>query len=132
MSEQNLDQELQELEVEFADFGLEGDDFDVEDMDEFAELDVEVDAAGFDELGDEGGELSALGNDADVAFLGGFLKRKVAKLIRKLLRLVRRCRRCRKCARLLANAIRCFRRGRYACALRYAYRTYRCLRSCCR
>lgn len=126
-----LQADLSELDAEFAEM-----DMDVAELEEasseFDELDAEFSAAGLD---DEGGSVSGLStlaeSDADVAFLGGFLKRKVKKLLQKLFRLVRRYgRRCAKCVPLLRRAVRLFRAGRYAAALRAAYAAYRCIKKC--
>ncbi len=125
-----FDAEIREVEAEFVEMSIEESELGSEDLEEFAALEEEIKAAGILESSEAG--LSAMAeDDMDVQFLGGFLRRKVLKLIRKLIALVRRHgRRCARCAALLRRTIQLFRRGKYIAALRSAYATYRCIRRC--
>ncbi len=125
-----FDAEIREVESEFVEMGIEESELGSEDLEEFAALEQEIKAAGMLESAEVG--LSAMAeDDLDVQFLGGFLRRKVLKLIKKLIALVRRHgRRCARCAALLRRTIQLFRRGKYIAALRSAYATYRCIRRC--
>jgi len=125
-----FDAEIREVESEFVEMSIEEGELGAEDLEEFTALEDEIKAAGIMESAEAG--LSAMAeDDLDVQFLGGFLRRKVLKLIRKLIALVRRHgRRCARCAALLRRTIQLFRRGKYIAALRSAYATYRCIRRC--
>lgn len=133
-----MDHELKELQAALSELDAEFGELDMgiaesdESSAEFDQLDEEFSAAGLDE-GE--GSASSLGDlavsDADVAFLGGFLKNKVRRLLQKLFRLVRRYgRRCARCIPLLRRAVSLFRAGRYVAALRAAYAAYRCIKRC--
>ena len=140
--EYELKGELDELEAEFkeleAEFGLAEEGFEPEALAAMSELEDEMDLAGITEFGEGVGEevsFASLGmDDPEVqAFVGGWIKRKVRRLIQTLIRLVRRYgRRCAPCVRMLVQTIRLFRRRKYFSALRQAYRTYRCIRRCVR
>jgi len=125
-----FDAEIKEIESEFVEMSLEESELGTEDLEEFTALEEEIKAAGIMESSEAG--LSAMAeSDLDVQFLGGFLRRKVLKLIKKLIALVRRHgRRCARCAALLRRTIKLFRRGKYIAALRSAYVTYNCIRRC--
>ena len=142
--EYELKGELDELEAEFkeldAEFGLDlaEEGFEPEALAAMSELEDEMDLAGITEFGEGVGEemsFASLGmDDPEVqAFFGGWIKRKVRRLIQTLIRIVRRyARRCAPCVRMLVQTIRLFRRRKYLSALRQAYRTYRCIRRCIR
>ncbi len=57
-----------------------------------------------------------------------FLKKKVAKLIRKIVRLVKKYSRLRVCVPAVLKAVALFKAGKYARALRAAYKAYRCIK----
>lgn len=125
-----FDAEIKEIESEFVEMSLEESELGAEDLEEFTALEEEIKAAGIMESSEAG--LSAMAeSDLDVQFLGGFLRRKVLKLIKKLIALVRRYgRRCARCAALLRRTIQLYRQGKYIAALRSAYATYSCIRRC--
>jgi len=125
-----FDAEMKDIESEFVEMDLEESELGSEDLEEFTALDEEIKAAGIMES--SGADLSAMAeNDLDVQFLGGFLRRKVLKLIRSLIKIIRRHgRRCARCAALLRRTIQLYRRGKLIAALRSAYATYRCIRRC--
>jgi hypothetical protein len=140
--EYELKGELDELEAEFkefeAEFGLAEEGLGPDELEAMSELEDEMDLAGITEFGEGVGEevsFASLGmDDPEVqAFVGGWIKRKVRRLIQTLIRIVRRYgRRCAPCVRMLVQTIRLFRRRKYFSALRQAYRTYRCIRRCVR
>lgn len=140
--EVELKTELAGLEAEFkefdAEFGLEEEELEPEAFGAMTELEEEMELAGISEFGEGVGEevsFASLGmEEPEVqAFFLGWIKRKVRRLIRKLIGIVRRyARKCAPCVRMLAEAIRLYRRRRYLSALRQAYRTYRCIRACIR
>jgi hypothetical protein len=140
--EYELKGELDELEAEFkefeAEFGLAEEGLGPDELEAMSELEDEMDLAGITEFGEGVGEevsFASLGmDDPEVqAFVGGWIKRKVRRLIQTLIPLVRRYgRRCAPCVRMLVQTIRLFRRRKYFSALRQAYRTYRCIRRCVR
>lgn len=130
---QNDDQLMAELEGEFAD--LIGDSGDGSTLSaEFQELEAELfdvpELADFDVMG-----FSALASDdpveaqADMLFLGGFLKGKVSKLIKKLLKIIKsKGAKAANCAKKLAEAIKAFKAKQYVKALRLAYQVFLCLK----
>lgn len=136
--------ELDELEAEFkeldAEFGLDlaEEGFEPEALAAMSELEDEMELAGISEFGEGVGEemsFASLGmDDPEVqAFFGGWIKRKVRRLIQMLIKLVRKYgKRCAPCVRMLVQTIRLFRSRKYLSALRQAYRTYRCIRRCIR
>lgn len=126
----DMDQELQELEAEFADLGFGDADLNALDDDTFNEFEAVVQDAG---LG--GGEFEAMSVDmladdrADLAFLGGWLKGKVKKLLNKLVTLVRRHGpKVARCVPKVTKAIVLFKAGKYASALKTAYDAYKCIK----
>ena len=133
---EQLSADLDEFEEEFGDFA---------NLHRFEELGLgelaeELEAAGLEELvfGEEDisiGSLVGEGDEAstDVAFIAGWLKPKVKRLLRKLISLLRKfgwLRKCRPCVRITIKAIQAYGQHRYITALRYAYKAYRCFRRC--
>ena len=109
-----------------------------------SELADELDEAGLEEFSveafgadDEDFDLAGLSDgeepSADAAFVSGFIKRKVGKLLKKLIQLLKKyskLRRCKKCVRLVTKAIRAYKHRKYVSALRYAYKASRCFKRC--
>jgi hypothetical protein len=128
--QKSMDQELQELAAEFADLGFDGADLSALDDDVFKQFEATVQAAGLGGGEFESMSLETLADDqADLAFLGGFLKGKVKKLLDKLVALVRRHGpKLARCVPLVTKAIGLFKAGKYASALKAAYDAYRCIR----
>ncbi len=137
---ERLEAELEEMDTEFRALDADLVGLGAEAELGIAELDEELEEAGLEEFGLEEAEAISLeglveeGEEGrvDAEFLHRWLKRKARRLIRWLIRLARRYRHCRQCIVLLTRAIVAYRRNRYVSALRYAYRTYRCLRRCAR
>ncbi|MEL7486201.1 MAG: hypothetical protein AAGJ87_03170 [Pseudomonadota bacterium] len=130
--------EIQELEAELNELGVDfeemGGDFDEESFEELSALDQELAGSGLDiASAGEGADLNAMTDDPlDAQFFGGWIKRKVARLLRRLIAIVRRYRNCRSCIGKVRSAVILFKRGRYIAALRAAYRAYACIRRCVR
>jgi len=140
--EYELKGELDELEAEFkeleAEFGLAEEGLGPDELGAMSELENEMDLAGISEFEEGVGEevsFASLGMDEPEvqAFVGGWIRKKVRRLIRKLIGLIRKhAKKCAKCAPLLVKTIRLYRRRKYFSALRQAYLTYRCIRRCVR
>ena len=134
----SLDQEFQELENEFGELVAAEGDFDAESAEELSALDEEIGTAGLVEESSESFDVMSMASEGtegavEIQFVRRFFKRKVRRLLIKLIRLIKRnARRCRKCIPLLVKAIRLFRRRRYFAAMFWAFRTFRCARSCLR
>jgi len=127
-----FDQEFAELDADLVELSkLEG-DFSEEGDDDLQSLDAELEAAGLGEATMAQSVSPLTENAIEMAFLGGFLKRKAARLIHKLYGYVRRYSKCKKCVSLLLSAVAAFKSGRFGTALYRAHRTYRCIRSCAR
>jgi hypothetical protein len=126
----DMDQELQELAAEFADLGFDAADLSALDDDVFSEFEATVQDAGLGGGEFESMSLEMLADDqADLAFLGGYLKRKVKKLLDKLVALVRRHGpKLARCVPKVTKAIVLFKAGKYASALKAAYDAYKCIR----
>ncbi len=125
--------ELEEMEEVFAELDADFEEmemFGLEEEGEFSELDQEMKAAGL--LDSSEVSFSSLAeDDLDLLFLGGWLKRKVRKLIRTSYKIVKKYgKKCAPCAAKLANTVRLFKKGKYAAALRSAYNTYKCVKKC--
>lgn len=126
----DMDQELQDLAAEFADLGFSDADLSALDDSAFNQFEALVQDAG---LG--GGEFEAMSFDmladdqADLAFLGGWLKGKVKKLLNKLVALVRKHGpKLARCVPVVTKAIALFKAGEYASALKAAYDAYKCIK----
>ena len=128
-------------EADIADFAVLDDDF--------SELLMEEDEFGADNLGvlqeleqelasspELSGELGVMSIDmlvedpqVDMLFLGGWLKKKARKIIRKIVSLVRRHGpRLAKCVPAVTAAVVLFKKGKYIAALRAAYSAYKCIK----
>lgn len=152
-SQQELNElsvELNQLEEEFSELNslfddqllsLSGDD----SSEELNALDAALEGTGIEENDGTGSSQLSLLDVIDGDFtaqslemqgwfskikrsVGGFLKNKVAKLIRKLLRLVRKYSKLKACIPAVTKAVVLFKAGRYASALKAAYAAYRCIK----
>ena len=125
------DADFAALSDEFEEFSLLEDEFGEEGMGALEALEQEL--ASVPELNDEVGAMSIdmLTEDAqmEMQFLGGFLKRKVAKLLKKLVNLLRRHgAKLAHCVPVVTEAIRLFKKGKYIAALRKVYQAYKCIK----
>lgn len=129
---EELQAEFEVLDAEFEGFGLSEAELASDDFDLLNELEAEAQEAGLLDADFEAMSLSTMADDAaDVAFFGGWIKRKVKKLIRKLLRLIRKYgSRCKSAIPLVAAAVAKFKAGKWLSALRAAYKAYRAIKRC--
>ncbi|MBW7991851.1 MAG: hypothetical protein FVQ84_17785 [Planctomycetes bacterium] len=61
--------------------------------------------------------------------LGGWLKKKAAKIIRKIVALVKRYKKYAKCTPAVTKAVALFKARKYGSALTQAYSAYRCIKN---
>jgi hypothetical protein len=129
---EQFDAEFRELDADFVELAELEADLGPEALAEFEQLEQEVQAAGLEPAASSFEALTQDGfeGQADMLFLGNFLKKRARKLIQKLVEQVRKHRKCASCARIVAEAVRLFGQGKYAAALRKAYEAYRCIRKC--
>lgn len=135
--------ELLELDREFAELM---EDFDLEesaDSDDLADLDAMIKGTEFEDTATESAPSLSLLDIADQAgtgtiaesqaefatAIGGFVRRRVSRLLRKLLRLVRKSKKYAGCIPAVAKAVAAFKAGKWGTALRLALAAYRCIRA---
>lgn len=127
----DFDQELQELNAEFEEFGLDETNLSTEEAKSLAELDELVQSTG---LGEDEFEAMSLDDFAesqeDVVFAQRWIRGRVRRLLKRLIALVRRYGpRLTTCVPLLKEAINLYRRRKYFAALRKCFQTFRCIKN---
>ena len=148
-------QELQELSVELNQLDAEFEELNElfdgqlsglssEQSEGLDQLDAALEGSGISEASAGPAELSlmeALDGNIDEQTLEALgwwpdslnplkiLKKKVAKLIRKIVRLVKKYRKLAACAPKVTKAVVLFKAGKYTSALSAAYSAYRCIKS---
>ena len=148
MELRELNIELQQIDDEFAElnemFGSQGLNFTEESSEELSALDAALEGVDISARGGSSGQLTLMAAfdgeiDAQTYFaeqgieaLGWrpwkWLKRKVAKIIRKCVRLVKKYRKFASCAPAVTKAIILFKAKKYGSALTAAYSALRCIR----
>lgn len=124
-----LDAEFAELDAEFAELAME--DLDVTDP-ELQEFEALVREAGLEPEAAVGGlaELT-VDEQVEMQFFISWLRKKAAKLLKKLVKLARKyARRCRSAIPLVTKAVRLFKDGKYIASIKAAYDAYRAIRRC--
>ena len=142
MTDELTAQELQELEAELSELATDFEEFEMasgEDggpsSSELSELDAELSGTEFEELGLDADDVGVAdiramsGDEADMLFFGGWIKRKVKKLIRKIVRLVKKYRKLASCVPKVTAAVVAFKARKWVTALRRAYSAYRCIKA---
>ena len=146
-------QELRELQVEIDEIGDEFDDIELlfgKEILGFAEdegssealdaLDVELEDSGLGGVGSQSvGQMSLMAladGEIDAQSLGlqfwnpfSIIKKKAAKIIRKIVALVKRYKKYVKCVPAVTKAVALFKAKKYGSALRQAYSAYSCIRN---
>lgn len=123
-----LQAELNELDAQFAEFGLEDLGEGTEAM---SELEAELEGTGLGELsmgGESFGEMFT--DDFEQQFVGRWLKNKAKKIIAGIVRAVRKARGCAHCMAKVLNAVRLFKAKKYVAAIRAAYDAAKCIKAC--
>lgn len=144
--QQEVQVQLSEIEEEFNDiellFGKEALGFaeDEGSSEALDALNVELEGSGL--IGGDNqsvGQMSLMAladGEIDAQSLGlqfwnpfGWLKKKAAKIIRKIVALVKRYKKYLKCVPAVTKAVALFKAGKYGSALKQAYSAYSCIRN---
>jgi len=134
--------ELAELDIEFAELVEE---FDLEQdssTDTTSELDAQIAGTELDPAsGTEVGQSMSIldiadrvgtGAESDAEFfgaIGNWIRKKAAKLIRKLITIVRKAPKYAPCIPKVMTAVAAFKAKKWGTALRLAYSAYKCIKS---
>jgi len=136
-----LSVELNQLEEDFLELNSLFDDqlFSVatESSQELDALEVALEGSGLEEdVSSASNQLSVLdaldgdfsAQSLEMQWIGGWLKKKAAKIIRKILRLVRKYSKLKACIPAVTKAVKLFRARKYIRAAKAGYSAYRCIK----